>query len=145
MVMAAGMACWATGQETEVKQAETGVLLEQWGIWLRVQVGIPRYVSPSFALMRDNVGGHAGEEPHISDELALLIDRLVSRLYARYPEAGCALWNWYRYSGMSYRQLGRLMTEANVGSISHVRAQELVRVGEAWIDAALCAQLDEVA
>lgn len=48
----------------------------------------------------------------ISGEIALLVDSLVCRLYEErrgYREAGIALWHCWRYSGMSFRALGRLM------------------------------------
>ncbi len=115
-----------------MRQMDTEYLLQEWGVWLRVQSGVPRYVSPSYALMRDNVQISGALDPNITDDTAMLIDRLACRLLDRYQEAGVALWNYYRYQGMSYRQLGRLM------NITHVRAQELVTVGSAWIDSALC-------
>ena len=71
----------------------------------------------------------------ISGEIALLVDSLVCRLYEErrgYREAGIALWHCWRYSGMSFRALGRLMGGA------HVKAQTLVEQAEAWIDCALC-------
>ncbi|SNS16102.1 antiterminator Q family protein [Pseudomonas segetis] len=114
-----------------MQQIDTAYLLQEWGVWLRVQVGVPRYVSPSYALMRDNVQMSGGLDPCITDDTAMLIDRLVSRLEKRYPEAGQALWNYYRH-GISYRHLGKLM------GITHVKAQELVMVGSAWVDSALC-------
>lgn len=117
-------------------QLDTALLLQEYGVWLRVQAGVPHYVSPSYALMRDNVQIDRGLDPAITDDLAMLIDRLVCRLSRRYPEAGTALWNYYRYQGMSFRQLGRLM------NVTHVRAQELVSVGTAWVDCALCQQAD---
>lgn len=113
------------------QQLDTAYLLNQWAVWLRVRVGIPGYVSPAWALMRDNVQVIRLPEPDIGDYAAMLIDRLVARLYARYPEAATALWNQYRYS-MSNRTLGRLM------GVSHVKAGELVSVAFAWIDASLC-------
>lgn len=115
-----------------MRDAGTDYLLQEWGVWLRVQSGVPHYVSPSYALMRDNVQVDRGIDPAITDDMAMLIDRLVCRLHCRYPDAGIALWNYHRYSGMSYRQLGRLM------GCTHVRAQELVTVGAAWVDSALC-------
>lgn len=120
------------------RQLDTEYLLQEWGVWLRVQAGVPRYVSPSYALMRDNVQMAGGPDPQITDESALLIDGKVCHLYKRYPEAGIALWNYYRYPGMSYRQLGRLMSDALKKTITHVRAQELITVGAAWVDSALC-------
>lgn len=115
-----------------MRRLDTEHLLIEWGIWLRVKSGVPRHVSPSYALMRDNVQMPGGPDPQITDDLAMLIDRMVSRLFERYTEAGTALWNYYRYPGMSYRQLGRLM------DCTHVKAQELVSVGAAWVDSALC-------
>ena len=120
-----------------MKQLDTEFLLQEWGVWLRVQSGVPHYVSPSYALMRDNVEMLGGQsDPQITDELALMVDRLVCRLYTRYPQAGTALWNYYRYQGLSYRQLGRLM------ELPLPRVQELLKVAIAWIDASLCAQLE---
>lgn len=115
-----------------MRDVSTEYLLQEWGVWLRVQCGIPRYVSPSYALLRDNAQVDHSITPCITDDMAMLVDRLVCRLHRRYPEAGIALWNYHRYAGMSYRQLGRLM------GCTHVRAQELVTVGAAWIDSALC-------
>lgn len=114
-----------------MRTMDTAHLLNQWAIWMRVKVGVPGYVSPSWALMRDNVQVCRLPDPAIEDDLALLIDRLVARMYERYPEAATALWNQYRYN-MSNRTLGRLM------GISHVKAGELVSVAFAWVDAALC-------
>ena len=70
----------------------------------------------------------------ISGEIALLVGSLVCRLYEErrgYREAGI-VWHCRRYSGMSFRALGRLMGGA------HVKAQTLVEQAEAWIDCALC-------
>lgn len=120
------------------RQMDTEYLLQEWGVWLRVQSGVPRYVSPSFALMRDNVMMAGGPDPQIADEVALLIDGKVCHLYRRYQEAGIALWNYYRHAGMSYRRLGLLMSKELNKSITHVRAQELVTIGAAWVDSALC-------
>lgn len=114
------------------RQMDTAYLLQEWGVWLRVKAGMPQYVSPAWAIMRECVPGQGGEQPMISDEMALLVDSLVCRLHERYPEAAIALWHWHRYSGMSLRQLGRLM------GVTHVKAQGLVERGEAWIDCALC-------
>lgn len=117
------------------RQLDTAFLLQEWGVWLRVQAGLPRYVSPAWAIMRECVAGHGGEQPMISDEIAQLVDSLVCRLYEErrgYREAGIALWHCRRYSGMSFRALGRLM------GITHVKAQTLVEQAEAWIDCALC-------
>ena len=38
-----------------MQQLDTEFMLQEWGVWLRVQSGVPHYVSPSLALMRDHV------------------------------------------------------------------------------------------
>lgn len=114
-----------------MRQLDIEYLLVQWGIWVRVQAGVPRYVSPQYALMRDNVQMHGGPSPAISDDMAMVIDRHIARLYERYPECGQALWNYYRYAGMTYRQLGRLM------DMHHSKVERLVSVGAGWIDGSL--------
>jgi hypothetical protein len=120
-----------------MRQLDTAYLLQEWGAWLRIQTGLPRYVSPSFALMRDNVQFTGSRTPCITDETAMTIDRLVSRLNARYEECGIALFNYYRH-GWTYRQLAREMTHKLGRPYTHVKAQKLVEVGSAWIDSALC-------
>lgn len=105
-------------------------LLTEYGKWLRVQTGVPYYVSPAFSLIKNNVAD-SSVQPFITDELAMFIDHLVSRLYKRYPDAGTALWNYYRYEGMTTRKLARLMR------VSLAKVQELLKVSEAWIDSAL--------
>jgi len=121
-----------------MRQLGTEYMLQEWGVWLRVQSGLPRYVSPSYALMRDNDQVARTADPCITDEMALLIDGKVCRLFARYHDAGVALWNYHRHQAMSYRRLGALMSKALGKTITHVRAQELVMVGTAWVDAAVC-------
>lgn len=83
---------------------DTDFLLQEWGAWLRVQTGMPRYVSPSFAMMRDNVQQVSRPAPCISDDLAMLVDRLVARMAALDGEMATALWNYHRH-GMTYRLL----------------------------------------
>jgi hypothetical protein len=41
---------------------DTEYMLEQWGSWRMSGMGVPRYVSPSFAIMRDNVEQVGGVE-----------------------------------------------------------------------------------
>lgn len=118
------------------QQLDTAYLLQQYGIWLRVQAGVPRYVSPQWALMKDNIQVSSEPTPDILDEVAMLIDRHISRLYMRYPEAGTALWNYYRYAGMTYRKLGRLMNR------HHNEAERLVSVGFWWLDSCLDSYAD---
>ena len=114
-----------------MRQMDTEYLLVEWGVWARVQAGVPRYVSPSFALLRDNVQVGCAPDPAISDDLALVVDRLIGRLHARYPEAGVAVWNYYRYQGMTIRRLAVLM------GVSKAKADELIKVGCAYVAGAM--------
>ncbi|MCT5858458.1 antitermination protein Q, partial [Pseudomonas aeruginosa] len=52
---------------------DTEYMLEQWGWWRMSGMGVPRYVSPSFALMRDNVQQHSSVSFSITDELAMSV------------------------------------------------------------------------
>jgi hypothetical protein len=115
-----------------MKDLSTEYLLSQWGIWVRCQTGVPKYVSPSYALMRDKMGSIGGEVPQIQEETAMMIDRLVCRMALRYHEAAYALFLWYRHSMTSYRQLGRAM------GVHHNKAEMFLAAGIAWVDAMLC-------
>jgi len=107
----------------------TEYLLEQWGFWYRSGAGIPRYTSPSLALMRDNVGSTV-PTAMITDEQADKVDRAVARLGKRDPEMGDCVWLHFAekrtYHGIAKR-LG----------IGKSKAAELVRAGVAWVDGAL--------
>lgn len=114
-----------------MKQIDTIYLLTQWGIWLRYGDGIPRYVSPQYALMRDNVE-QVSYSPRavISEDLCMTMDGIVARLMLRNQEMGDALAIYYSW-GISYAALGRTM------GISKTRAESLVKSGEVWVDAVL--------
>lgn len=107
----------------------TEYMLEQWGYWLRSGAGIPRYTSPSLALVRDNVGSTVPTAV-ITDDDAEKVDRAVARLGKRDKEMGDCVWLHYAekrtYHGIAKR-LG----------IGKSKAAELVRAGVAWVDGAL--------
>lgn len=119
-----------------MKDMSTEYLLSEWGVWLRCQTGLPKYVSPSYALMREKMGTAGGESPQIQDETAMMIDRLVCRMSLRYHEAAYALFLWYRHSMTSHRQLGRAM------NVHHSKAETFIVAGVAWVDAMLCSYAD---
>lgn len=112
-------------------------MLEQWGWWRMSGMGVPRYVSPSFALMRDNVQQHSSISFSITDELAMSVDSAVARLTAREkqhgvsgPFMGDCLWLYF----------GAKWTAVRVGKhhgISEAKARELIKAGVAWVDSAL--------
>jgi len=108
-------------------------LLQQWGIWSRVQAGIATYICPTYALMRDNVATEQLPTPAIDDLEALWVDRMLLILGDRDPVCFTALWHYYRFEGLTYRKLGQLM------GITHMKAAELVKAGESWLDGRLSA------
>jgi hypothetical protein len=112
-----------------MKQLDTYYLLTQWGIWLRYGDGIPRYVSPHFALMRDNVEQHSSAPvATISEDLCMMMDGIVARLKMRNDQMGMAL--IYRYAwGISFSAIAKGL------GISKPRAESLVRSGEIWVEA----------
>lgn len=115
---------------------DTEQMLEQWGLWRMSGMGVPRYVSPSFAIMRDNVQQCSGVSYCITDDLALLVDGAVARLCSREkgrtagPTMGDCIWLYYGAKWPAMR-VGRHF------GISEAKARETIRAGVAWIDSAL--------
>jgi hypothetical protein len=114
-----------------MRQLDTYHLLTQWGIWLRYGGGLPGYVSPHYALIRDNIEQH-DERPccMITEDLCMLMDRIVARLIIRNNAMGKALVLFYGRD-ISYATLGRIM------DIPKTRAESLVKSGEIWVDAVI--------
>ena len=109
--------------------ADTEWMLEQWGWWRMSGMGVPRYVSPYFALLRDNMGSTV-PEGCISDDLALTIDGIMARLCKRDPVMGDCVWMYF----------GAKMPAVRVGrqlGVSEAKARELIKAGVAWIDCGL--------
>ncbi|VVO30588.1 antiterminator Q family protein [Pseudomonas fluorescens] len=110
---------------------DTEYLLEQWGWWRMTGMGVPRYVSPLLALMRDNVPSVSASEGFvITDDHALVVDGAVARLTKRNQQMGDFIWYYY---GAKWPML-RL---AKKHDMSEAKARELVRSGVAWIDGVL--------
>lgn len=110
---------------------DTEYMLEQWGFWRMCEMGVPRYVSPLYALMRDNVPSVGGARQHvITDDLALVVDGAVARLVKRNQQMGDFVWAYYGYKHPAMR-VGR---EAGM---SERKAREIIKAGVAWIDCAL--------
>lgn len=116
--------------------ADTEWLLEQWGWWRMSGMGVPRYVSPSFALMRDNLQRSDGISFSITDELAMTIDECVAKLCARErgrtdgPLMGDCVWLYFSAKWPAVR-VGRYH------GVSEAKVREVIRAGVAWIDARL--------
>lgn len=117
---------------------DTEYMLEQWGLWRMSGMGIPRYVSPSLALMRDNVAESGGGPSHcITDDMALMIDSCVARLTKREsdhrmkgPTMGDCVWLYFGYKWPAAR-VGRHY------GVSEAKAREIIKAGVAWIDSAI--------
>lgn len=115
---------------------DTEWLLEQWGWWRMDGMGVPRYVSPSFALMRDNTNCEGGiKEYTMTDDVALVVDRAVARLAARQAQMGDFLWLYFGAKWPALR-IGR------EHSVSEAKAREIIKAGVAWVDGALEAYRD---
>lgn len=110
---------------------DTEYLLEQWGWWRMDGMGVPQYVSPTYALMRDNTMCVGGVKSYmIVDDVALIVDGAVARLAKRNPQIGGIIW---LYFGAKWPAL-RIGREFNM---SEAKARELMKTGVAWIDCAI--------
>lgn len=121
---------------------DTEYMLEQWGSWRMSGMGVPRYVSPSFAIMRDNVEQVGGVSFCITDELAMLVDGCVARLVFREsqhkaigPTMGDCVWLYFGAKWPALRV-------ARHFGVSEAKAREIIRSGVAWVDSRLDALMD---
>jgi hypothetical protein len=117
--------------------ADTEWMLEQWGWWRMSGMGVPRYVSPSFALMRDNVEQISTSSYSITDDLALIIDGCIARL-SRREDQGLIV--GAKMSDCLWLFFGAKYSMCKVGrhlGISETKARDLVKSGVAWIDGRL--------
>jgi hypothetical protein len=105
-------------------------LLTQWGVWTWQNTGVPRYVSPLLAMMRDAIPGVHGKSAAISDEDAEEISAILARLNQRYPKSYEAIELYYRF-GRTQEQVARLMGE------KRLKAREWIMAGECYVQAVL--------
>lgn len=116
---------------TDKTFGDTAWLLEQWGWWRMDGMGVPRYISPSYALMRDNTNIEGGIKNYaLVDDRALEIDAAIARLTKRDQQMGDFIWLYY---GAKWPAL-RVGREAKIGE---AKAREIINAGVAWIDSAL--------
>lgn len=119
-----------TKRRVTILSGSTEWLLDQWGLWRMSGMGVPRYVSPAFALMRDNVEQNTAPSFSITDEAAGLVDQAVARLGIRDSQMADCIWLYY----------GARYTQARVGrylQISETKAAQLIAAGVAWVDGRL--------
>ncbi|WET11857.1 antiterminator Q family protein [Pseudomonas sp. D3] len=110
---------------------DTEYLLEQWGWWRMDGMGVPRYVSPLYALIRDNNVTEGGIKNYcVTDDVALVVDRAVAKLAMRDAQMGNFIW---LYFGAKWPAL-RIARENDMGE---AKARELIKAGVAWVDCAI--------
>lgn len=98
---------------------DTEEMLEQWGLWVVQGSGVAGCAVPT-----------EQRTPMITDDEALLIDRLMGRLGKRYPECGEVMLRYYT-SSSSFAQVGKRM------GFGEEKTRQLWKAGVAWIDGAL--------
>lgn len=110
---------------------DTEYMLEQWGWWRMDGMGVPRYTSSLYALMRDSVPSEGGVKQYvITDDLALAVDGAIGRLSKRDEQMGGFIWLYYGVKWPALR-VGR------ENGMSEAKAREVIKAGVAWIDCAL--------
>lgn len=105
-------------------------LLEQWGKWVWQKTGVPRYVSPMLALMRDHVPSTHAPDAAISDEDAETVSAIVARLKRGHPRASDCLHSYYK-DGKTMQQIGREM------ALNRHQVRELLIAGQWYVQAEL--------
>ena len=95
-------------------------LLEHWGRWVVLGSGV------SCCASRENTIA----DPMITDDEALLVDRLVGRLRNRYPECGRVIIKYYTSRHATFRDVARDL------KFGEEKARQLWKAGVAWIDGA---------
>lgn len=105
-------------------------LLTQWGLWSWQSVGVPRCTSPMYALMRDNVAQHDEPRANLTEEEAMLIDRLVSTMGRRNPRNAAVVTLYYRHK-MTMHDIGKVISE------SRLKVREMLIAGAAYVEAGL--------
>jgi len=102
--------------------------LTQWGIWQSIGSDVPRYVSPSYALMADNVQQSRNSlSPLITDDECLKIDKAIAKLAQKDAQKAVALFLYYARD-MAYEWIAE-----QVG-VSRRTVTELIKQAETWLD-----------
>lgn len=108
----------------------TEKLLIEWGKWAKRVTIKERYMSPMTALYIRNIEQEREPEPNISDEVAEMIDRAVSRLKIREEALQDIILDYYRFS-RSVRHIMRTR------GMSQLQVNEAINRGIGWVDAYL--------
>ena len=96
-------------------------LLEHWGRWVVLGSGVSCCASRENTIL----------DPMITDDDALMIDRLVGRLLKRYPECGQVIMRYYTSRDTSLQEVGKKL------GFGMEKTRQLWKAGVAWVDGAL--------
>lgn len=96
-------------------------LLEHWGRWVVLGSGVSCCASRENDLC----------SPMITDDDALMIDRLVGRLIQRYKECGDVIMKYYTARDKALVDVGKKL------GYGEEKTRQLWKAGVAWIDGAL--------
>ena len=96
-------------------------LLEHWGRWVVLGSGVSCCASRENTIL----------DPMITDDDALMIDRLVGRLLNRYPECGQVIMRYYTSRDTSLAEVGKKL------GFGMEKTRQLWKAGVAWVDGAL--------
>ena len=109
-------------------------LLDQWRVWQLSKTGIPRYISPAFVMIRDNVEQMIDADLTpllISDDAALEVDRVIAQLRGRSE-------HWYQviklYHGPAQMTMRSIAKELKT---NHQQISIWLDQARAWIDGKL--------
>lgn len=96
-------------------------LLVHWGRWVVLGSGVSCCASRENTVL----------DPIITDDEALIIDRLVGRLRNRYPECGQVLIKYYTSFDAGLEQVGDKL------GFKKEKTRQLWKSGVIWVDGAL--------
>lgn len=105
-----------------LKVMRTDELLKQWGMWVRS--------GRHFPSLADTQRRISGDSTALTDDEALVVDRVVADLKHRDPEMGKAVFT-YHVACVDLRRLGQVL------DVGETKAKQLLKAGEAWVDAAI--------
>ncbi len=102
--------------------------LTQWGIWQSIGNQMPRYVSPSYALMIDNVQQSKNAlSPLITDDECLKIDGAIARLAQKDAQKAIALFLYYA------KNMACEWVAEKIG-VSRATTANIIKQAENWLD-----------
>ena len=115
-------------------------LLNQWRIWQLSKTGIPRYISPAYVMMRDNVEQMTDSSLDplmIDDETALKVDRCIATMRSRSE-------HWYqcvkRHHGPAQQSMRSIAKDLHT---HHQQIDQWLGQAKAWLEGRLMT-LEEV-